>query len=159
MLSGWSTHGKLACPYCMDETNAFWLKFGKKHSWFDCHRWFLPPNHSFRRSKKSFRKDIVEKRDLPVVLDRESIWKFVQIFPKVTELGTTRVAGFGSIHNWTKRSIFWDLAYWKDNLLRHNLNVMHIEKNFLGNVFNTVMNVKDKSKDNVKTKDGYTKRV
>ena len=31
MLSGWSTHGKFACPYCMDDTNAFWLKFGKKN--------------------------------------------------------------------------------------------------------------------------------
>jgi hypothetical protein len=30
MLSGWRTHGKLACPYCMDDTNAFWLKFGRK---------------------------------------------------------------------------------------------------------------------------------
>jgi hypothetical protein len=112
----------------------------------------MPPNHSFRRSKKTFRKDIIEKRDPPVILDGESIWQFVQKFPKVTESGTTRVAGFGSIYNWTKRSMFWDLPYWKENLLRHNLDVMHIEKNFFGNVFNTVMNVKDKSKDNVKAR-------
>ena len=29
---------------------------------------------------------------------------------------------------WKKKSIFFRLPYWKDNLLRHNLDVMHIEK-------------------------------
>ena len=30
MLSGWSTAGRLACPYCMDATRAFSLPHGKK---------------------------------------------------------------------------------------------------------------------------------
>jgi hypothetical protein len=29
---------------------------------------------------------------------------------------------------WKKKSIFFKLLYWKNNLLRHNLDVMHIEK-------------------------------
>ncbi|XP_071688530.1 uncharacterized protein [Rutidosis leptorrhynchoides] len=37
MLSGWSTHGRLACPYCMGDTNAFRLTEGGKPCWFDCH--------------------------------------------------------------------------------------------------------------------------
>ncbi|KAK9110572.1 hypothetical protein Sjap_018632 [Stephania japonica] len=32
MLSGWSTHDKKACPYCMDDTDAFQLKNGGKTS-------------------------------------------------------------------------------------------------------------------------------
>ena len=32
MLSGWSTAGKKACPYCMDKTKAFWLENGGKVS-------------------------------------------------------------------------------------------------------------------------------
>jgi len=36
--------------------------------------------------------------------------------------------GYEQFHNWTKRSIFWNLAYWKDNLLRQNLDVMYIKK-------------------------------
>ena len=60
--------------------------------------------------------------------------------------------GYGDSHNWTKRSIFWDLPYWKNNLLQHNLDVMHIEKNFFDNLFNTVMDVKEKSKDNAKVR-------
>ena len=47
MLSGWTTHGRLACPYCMGSTCEFQLKHGRKTSWFDCHRRFLPINHPY----------------------------------------------------------------------------------------------------------------
>ena len=30
--------------------------------------------------------------------------------------------------NWRKKSIFWELPYWSSLLLRHNLDVMHVEK-------------------------------
>ena len=35
---------------------------------------------------------------------------------------------------WRKRSIFWDLPYWGDLRIRHNLDVMHVEKNVFDNV-------------------------
>jgi len=60
--------------------------------------------------------------------------------------------GFSLSHNWVKRSIFWELSYWKTNLLRYNLNVMHIEKNMFENIFNIVMDVKGKTKDNIKAR-------
>ncbi|KAL0899329.1 hypothetical protein Bca101_083290 [Brassica carinata] len=56
--------------------------------------------------------------------------------------------GYGTQHNWHKKSIFWELPYWKDLLLRHNLDVMHIEKNFFDNIINTLLNVPGKTKDN-----------
>ena len=34
MLSGWSTHGKLACPYCMENNKAFTLTNGKNRKDF-----------------------------------------------------------------------------------------------------------------------------
>ena len=37
-------------------------------------------------------------------------------------------------------------------MLRHNLDVMHIEKNMFGNIFNTGMDVKGKTKDNIKAR-------
>ena len=37
-------------------------------------------------------------------------------------------------------------------MLRHNLDVMHIEKNFFDNIFNTIMDVKGKTKDNMKAR-------
>jgi hypothetical protein len=39
----------------------------------------------------------------------------------------TGVAGADDVV-WKKKSIFFKLSYWKDNLLRHNLDAMHIEK-------------------------------
>ncbi|KAL8098118.1 hypothetical protein AgCh_031039 [Apium graveolens] len=65
MLSGWSTHGKLACTYCMEYTKSFTLQKGRKPCWFDCHLWFLPEDHPFRRNRENFKKGKVEN-DKPV---------------------------------------------------------------------------------------------
>jgi hypothetical protein len=35
---GWCVHGRLNCPVCMDESDAFMLPHGRKVSFFDCHR-------------------------------------------------------------------------------------------------------------------------
>jgi hypothetical protein len=45
---GWCAPGRLNCPICMDDTDAFWLQHGKKVSFFYCHQRFLPSNHPFR---------------------------------------------------------------------------------------------------------------
>lgn len=52
------------------------------------------------------------------------------------------------------KSIFWNFLYWKDHLLRHNLDVMHFEKNVFNNIMNNVLNVQGKSKDNLKSRLG-----
>jgi hypothetical protein len=59
--------------------------------------------------------------------------------------------GYGETHNWQKRSIFWKLPYWSSNMIRHNLDVMHIEANNFGNIFYTIMDT-EKTKDNVKAR-------
>jgi len=66
--------------------------------------------------------------------------------------GKQKFPSFGLTHIWVKRSIFWEVLYWKTNLLHHNLDVKHIEKNVFENIFNTVMDVKGKTKDNIKAK-------
>ncbi|GJR82861.1 hypothetical protein Tco_0153646 [Tanacetum coccineum] len=53
--------------------------------------------------------------------------------------------------NWSKRSIFWDLEYWPFLLLKNNLDVMHIEKNALEALLNTLLQ-NDKSKDTLKAR-------
>ena len=81
----------------------------------------------------------------------EEVWKIVGDLPKVVEHGCApKIGGYHVEHNWTKQSIFWELHYWKDNLVRHNLDVIHIEKNIFDNVFYTVMDIKAKTKDNIK---------
>jgi len=57
---------------------------------------------------------------------------------------------YDDIHNdvlRTKKSIFFELPYSKDNKLRHNLDVMHIEKNVCDNILGTILNVNKKSRD------------
>ena len=49
--------------------------------------------------------------------------------------------------HWTKKSIFSQLPYWKTLTVRHNLDVMHIEKNVCDNVVGTLMNIDGKTKD------------
>ncbi|GJS87893.1 zinc finger, PHD-type containing protein [Tanacetum coccineum] len=53
--------------------------------------------------------------------------------------------------NWTKRSIFNKLGYWSFLTLKHNLDVIHIEKNVLESILNTLL-MNDKSKDTAKAR-------
>ena len=64
--------------------------------------------------------------------------------------GTKTVRASSSMtQQWRKISVFFTLPYWKDNLLRHSLDVMHIEKNVCDNVLYTIMNEPGKSKDHL----------
>ncbi|WMV33298.1 hypothetical protein MTR67_026683 [Solanum verrucosum] len=77
---------------------------------------------------------------------------------KVTELDAEEVNKRLCMScGWKKRSIFWDLPYCSSNMIRHNLDVMHIEKNVFDNVFNTVLNVDGKTKDNPKARQEVVK--
>ncbi|XP_050238000.1 uncharacterized protein LOC126687481 [Mercurialis annua] len=155
MLSGWSTSGRLACPYCMEDTNAFTLTKSGKQSWFDCHRKFLPPGHRFRRNVTDFRKGKQEKNHFRRVKTGD------ELLAQVDHLGFRRAyephaevinADLSKKCGWNRKSIFWDLPYWRTNVIRHNLDVMHIEKNVFDNVFNTVLNVPGKTKDHAKSR-------
>jgi hypothetical protein len=53
---GWCVYGRLNCPVCMDESDAFRLQHDKKVSFFDCHRRYIPLSHEFRGDKESFQK-------------------------------------------------------------------------------------------------------
>jgi len=155
MLSGWSTHGKLVCPYCMENNKAFTLANRGKASFFDCHRRFLPLHHKYRKNRKDFFVGRVEKDVASPRLSGEELYDVVSEYGDIVfglQSGKQKFPGFGLTHNWVKRSIFFELPYWKTNLLLHNLDVMHIEKNMCENIFNTVMDVKGKTKDNIKAR-------
>lgn len=156
MLSGWTTHGRLACPYCQDNTDAFQLKNGRKTCWFDCHRRYLPHDHPYRKSTTLFTKNKKVFDGPPPEIDGKSILTQLRDFgvestAKCGGNGHDPVYGYGEHHNWHKKSIFWKLPYWENHLLRHNLDVMHIEKNIFDNIMNTILNVKGKTKDNLKS--------
>jgi len=136
----------------MENNKAFTLTNRGKASFFDCHCRFLPPNH---RYKNDFFVGRVEKDVAPPGLSGKELLNVVSEYGEIVfglQSGKQKFPGFGLTHNWVKRSIFWELLYWKTNLLRHNLDVMHIEKNVFENIFNTVMDVKGKIKDNIKAR-------
>ncbi|KAL4316873.1 hypothetical protein AHAS_Ahas15G0328600 [Arachis hypogaea] len=136
----------------MEDTKAFWLDYGGKNSWFDYHRRYLPEGHPYRRNKVGVKKNVEEDEEPPIRLSGEQVWERVRHYPKIVDtVGQVRLSGYGVEHNWTKRSIFWDLPYWKDHLVRHCLDLMHIEKNIFYNIMNTVMDT-ERIKDNEKAR-------
>lgn len=95
MLSGWGSHGKLACPYFMEHGKAFTLRYGGKSSWFNSHRRFLDSDHPFRRNVRAFKQNQTEEEGPPPLLTPEQIWGRVRDLPKVTEAGVSKLPGYG----------------------------------------------------------------
>lgn len=50
---------------------------------------------------------------------------------------------------WKKKSIYFELKYWKYLLIQHKLAVMHIEKNVCDNIVGTLLKIPGKTKDGV----------
>ena len=138
----------------MDDSQAFYLTHSKKTCWFDCHRRFLDRSHPYRRNRINFRSGIVEKRNLPVIwtghelLDELDQFGFLRVYEEDAPEHNKEVSKYSA--RWKKMSIFWDFPYWKTNMIRHNLDVMHIEKNVFDNIFNTLLCVPNKKNDHIK---------
>lgn len=125
MLSKWSTKGRLACPTCNYNTCSQYLKHSRTMCYLG-HQAFSPSDHPFQRDKRSFngKKD---HRPTPTPLSG------IEVFEKLHDF--TNVFGKGQNKRrqnnegpWKKRSIFFELPYWANSKLRHNLDVMHIGK-------------------------------
>ena len=97
-----------------------------------------------------------EKGVAPNLLSRVDVLKQVQDLKGITLTKSrqfkTKINHENRGDNWNKKSIFFKLPYWSTLLLRHNLDVMHIEKNICDNILGTIMNVKGKTKDNLKSR-------
>ena len=61
--------------------------------------------------------------------------------------------GYGEEHAWTQMSGLWRLPYMDDLLLLpHNIDMMHSKKNIAEALWGTIMDILDKTKDNVKAR-------
>ncbi|XP_021761466.1 uncharacterized protein LOC110726319 isoform X1 [Chenopodium quinoa] len=144
-LCGWSTCGKLACPSCHIDTSHKRLKLGKKE-FFDANRRFLDPDHRWRMDRKSFNGE-TERRPPPIPLSGDEIVEAFDGVPNVIfgkKRKRTKRYLFGQ---WKKFSTFFRLPYWSKLLVRHNLDVMHIEKNICDSILATVLDIPNKTKD------------
>ncbi|KAD6454288.1 hypothetical protein E3N88_08994 [Mikania micrantha] len=139
-LSGYSTKGKKACPVCEDETNSIWLKNCKKTVYMG-HRRFLPTSHVYRKKKDEFDGN-TEHRTM-----RKRFDAFSRVENLNVVLGKRTRAQKDVI--WKKKSIFWDLPYWKHLDVRLCLDVMHIEKTVCDSLLGLLLNIPGKTKDGI----------
>ncbi|XP_012842457.1 PREDICTED: uncharacterized protein LOC105962688 [Erythranthe guttata] len=123
------------------------------------HRRFLAPDHRFL-FKRSWFNGYNENTRRPKISTGEEIYR------EVNEITNTwgktnkkkpkkrKHTDTNSLKDslWKKKSVFFELPYWKNLLVRHNLDVMHIEKNICESIFGTLLNQKGKIKDGLNSR-------
>lgn len=147
--SGWCVHGRLCCPICMEDTDAFRLKHGQKYTFFDCHRRWLPSRHRFRSDTTSFRRGEKVHKGPPKRRTGEQISEW---HGQLVESAEGGFVGYGTEHNWTHISSLWELPYAKHLILPYNIDLMHQERNVCESIISMVFDITDKTKDNVQAR-------
>ena len=160
-LSGFSVKGYKACPVCQEKTCSEYLKHSRKICYMG-HRKFLPNTHKLRTWKKAFNgKQEFEEAPEPLngiqVLEKMSKIVFKLGKPKVrtpTKMKRSRKAKVVEEPKgcYKKKYVFFELEYWPFLLIRHNLDVMHIEKNVCDSLIGTLLNILGKTKDGIKAR-------
>ncbi|KAL5544923.1 hypothetical protein UlMin_008707 [Ulmus minor] len=114
-LAGCSTKGKFACPVCANDTKSRWLTFSRKFAYMG-HRRFLPPSHTARKKMSWFDGD-VEKGSKPRIMTGRRIYdtleNFVNEWGKSSKKRKRKEDEDEAMMMWKKRSIFFELPYWK----------------------------------------------
>ncbi|XP_010424360.1 PREDICTED: uncharacterized protein LOC104709444 [Camelina sativa] len=164
-LAGCKVKGKQACNVCGKDKPFRWLKFSRKHVYLS-NRIRLP-GHPYRRKRGWFDNTIEERtacriqtgveiyehlkdfrNDFGRALDKKSKRKRSDLCED-DELSEDEYDEDSYQWRWKKCSILFDLDYWKDMLVRHNIDVMHVEKNVSDALLSLLMH-SAKSKDGLK---------
>ncbi|CAA7041321.1 unnamed protein product [Microthlaspi erraticum] len=179
-LAGCKVKGKMGCPLCGKNTDSLWLTNSRKHIYM-FHRKSLPPTHAYRVKKTWFdgkvengiKGRILTGKNISLLLRN-----YKNDFGNKKEDGRkrSRAAFVGTtsdydnedsasdeeeeeeqeideeeLSRWKKRSIFFRLPYWEELPVRHNLDVMHVEKNVAASIVATLLHC-GKSKDRLKAR-------
>ncbi|KAL3643645.1 hypothetical protein CASFOL_014460 [Castilleja foliolosa] len=141
----------MACPSCNEETYSVRLR--NKISYMG-HRRNLPINHPWRKDKKNFNRQREDSAPPKSLTGDDVLLQLNKLQTRVSgkhDSNKKRKRGVEEL-NWTKRNILFELPYWSKLKLRHNLDVMHIEKNICESILGTLMNVEGKTKDTAKAR-------
>ncbi|XP_031106689.1 uncharacterized protein LOC116011274 [Ipomoea triloba] len=110
-------------------------------------RAFLPDGHPYRKKKKAFNgKPETQVARLP--LSGHAVYERV----KNVDVAFGKTCKTTQKTLWKKRSIFWDLPYWKYLQVRHCIDVMHVENNVCDSIIGTLLNIQGKTKDGIKAR-------
>ncbi|XP_024013416.1 uncharacterized protein LOC112087769 [Eutrema salsugineum] len=172
-LAGCKVKGKMGCPLCGKHTDSMWLKNSRKHVYM-CHRKGLAPTHRYR-VKKAWFDGKAEHGNKARILTGQNISQILRNYKNDFRNGKDKVKkrkrvvsvasdsdsdGVSSesedeeeeevdedeLSRWKKRSIFFRLPYWEELPVRHNLDVMYVEKNVAASIVATLLHC-GKSKD------------
>ncbi|XP_062006033.1 uncharacterized protein LOC133723231 [Rosa rugosa] len=126
-LSGSIIKGYNACPVCVDETRPHRLKYSKKIA-FMRHRRFLPRHHPYRKQAAAF-DNTIEEDVAPSPLSGEEVLSRVEglntMFGKKKNPSAPYKGAEETRPCWKKKSVFFELDYWKHLPVRHIFDVMH----------------------------------
>ncbi|CAA7021514.1 unnamed protein product [Microthlaspi erraticum] len=167
-LTGCKVKGKQACNVCGKDTPHRWLKFIRKYVYMGNKR-CLRSGHPYR-CRKAWFNNTVEEGTAKRIQTGYEIYEVLKDFrndfgrPQDKESKRKRAdllegeAGPSEEYEestdqwrWKKWSILFDFPYWKDLLVRHNIDVMHVEKNLSDAILFTLMQ-SSKSKDGLKAR-------
>ncbi|CAN6704527.1 unnamed protein product [Malus baccata var. baccata] len=147
MVSGWMTKGYLACPICKENVTSSW--HARKVCYLGHRRW-LPWDNEWRHNDKAFHAKETQPRPREwsgdEILDQLNRLEFDHFGKGVSKPRPTTHL------NWTHKSILFELPYWSKLKLRHNLDVMHIEKNVFDTLVGTILNIEGKTKDTIEAR-------
>ncbi|GKD10576.1 uncharacterized protein Tco_1190261, partial [Tanacetum coccineum] len=151
-LSGWTGQGYFACPTCNKDTPVIRVR-GKQA--YVGHRKWLRVSHQWRKKHHASKfNGKVEKGHAPNFTKAEIEEQLSRLpirvpgkHPSNKQKKPNRKVEL----NWSKKSIFYKLEYWHTLDLKHNLDVMHIEKNVLESLLGTLL-MNDHSKDTIKAR-------
>jgi len=135
-ISGQTNKGYNACTHCLDETEGLYLDKGRKvvYPWY---RRFLPRRHPLRKKGKHFNVE-EDTRTKPVNRTGDDVFDMVKdlkvIFGKGPGGKSIPKDADGHAPMWKKKSIFWELPYWKFLEVRSAIDVMHLTKNLCVNL-------------------------
>ena len=141
-----------ACTHCLEDTNSICLTRCRKNVYMD-HCQFLPVRHTVQRKGKHFKEQADHRTKLKhrtgsdvleMVKDLEVVFR--------KGLGSQPVPSEnGMAPMWKKKSIFWELSFWKVLDVRHAIDVMHLTKNLCVNLI-VFLGVYGKKKDTVEAR-------
>ncbi|KAK1696300.1 hypothetical protein QYE76_012997 [Lolium multiflorum] len=147
-LSGLSNKGYNACTHCLHETQSVHLPNCKKNVYLG-HRRFLPKGHPVRKKGKHYNGK-ADHRPKPAEHTGAEVFDMVKdlkvIFGKGPGGQSVPKGADGHVAMWKKKSIFWELEYWKVLEVRSAIDVMHVTKNICVNIL-SFLGVYGKSND------------
>jgi hypothetical protein len=104
------------------------------------HRKYIDLDHPYRFDANSFGGTIELGTEPTTYYGRP-------ILDEIITLGS-----FKDSKTYKSESSLFTLPYWDDNILRYNLDVMHIEKNVFDNCHGTIFNLEGNTKDNLQAR-------